>query len=154
MEQSKTVQLWVGIFVAIGFASIFMMAMKVSNISSLSVADGYEVIAHFENIGGLKVRSPVTMAGVVVGRVEDISYDSTVYEALVKMKIENRFANIPKDSSAGIFTSGLLGEQYIGLDPGGADAFLKQGDEFKLTQSAVVLEKLIGQFLMGKADEK
>jgi phospholipid/cholesterol/gamma-HCH transport system substrate-binding protein len=153
MDQSKTVQVWVGLFVAIGIASLFVLAMKVSNLSALTDTKGYELKLHFENIGGLKVRSPVTMAGVVIGRVSDISFDSNVYEALVTVKIEERYNNIPEDTSASIFTAGLLGEQYLGLEPGGSQTFLKQGDEFKLTQSAVVLEKLIGQFLVSKADE-
>jgi phospholipid/cholesterol/gamma-HCH transport system substrate-binding protein len=153
MQQTKMVHLWVGLFVAIGIASLFMLAMKVSNISAFADAEGYELILNFDNIGGLKVRSPVTMAGVVVGRVSDISFDKEIYEAEVRVTIENQYDNIPKDTSASIFTSGLLGEQYIGLEAGGSDTFLKQGDRFKLTQSAVVLEQLIGQFLVSKASE-
>jgi phospholipid/cholesterol/gamma-HCH transport system substrate-binding protein len=153
MEQSKTVQIWVGIFVAIGVASLFMLAMKVSNISALAETEGYELEMRFDNIGGLKVRSPVTMAGVVIGRVSDIGFDKKMYEAVVKVKIEYTYNNIPEDSSASIFTSGLLGEQYIGVEPGGSDEYLQSGDTFKLTQSAVVLEQLIGQFLVSKAGE-
>ncbi|KPJ93825.1 MAG: outer membrane lipid asymmetry maintenance protein MlaD [Gammaproteobacteria bacterium SG8_11] len=153
MQQSKMVQMWVGIFVAIGIASLFMLAMKVSNISAFADTEGYELTLNFSNIGGLKVRSPVTMAGVVIGRVSEIGFDKEIYEAEVKVKIENRYDNIPEDTSASIFTSGLLGEQYIGLEPGGSDTFLKEGDRFKLTQSAVVLEQLIGQFLVSKASE-
>jgi phospholipid/cholesterol/gamma-HCH transport system substrate-binding protein len=153
MQQSKIVQMWVGVFVAIGIASLFMLAMKVSNISAFSETGGYELTLNFTNIGGLKVRSPVTMAGVVVGRVSEIGFDKEIYEAEVKVKIENLYNNIPEDTSASIFTSGLLGEQYIGLEPGGSDTFLKEGDRFKLTQSAVVLEQLIGQFLVSKASE-
>lgn len=151
--QSKLVHLWVGIFVAIGIASLFMLAMKVSNISAFAETEGYELTLNFSNIGGLKVRSPVTMAGVVIGRVSDISFDKDIYEAKVTVKIESRYDNIPEDTSASIFTSGLLGEQYIGLEPGGSETYLKQGDRFKLTQSAVVLEQLIGQFLVSKASE-
>ena len=153
MQQSKMVQMWVGVFVAIGIASLFMLAMKVSNISAFADTEGYELTLNFDNIGGLKVRSPVTMAGVVIGRVSDIGFDKEIYEAEVTVKIESRYDNIPKDTSASIFTSGLLGEQYIGLEPGGSDDFLKNGDRFKLTQSAVVLEQLIGQFLVSKASE-
>lgn len=153
MEQSRVVQIWVGVFVAIGIASLFMLAMKVSNISAFADTQGYELTLNFENIGGLKVRSPVTMAGVVIGRVSDISFDKEIYEAKVTVKIESQYNNIPEDTSASIFTSGLLGEQYIGLEPGGSDVYLKQGDKFKLTQSAVVLEQLIGQFLVSKASE-
>lgn len=153
MDQSKTVQVWVGVFVAIGVASLFMLAMKVSNISALANSDGYELKLNFENIGGLKVRSPVTMAGVVVGRVATIGFDRESYEAIVIVKIEDKYDNIPDDTSASIYTAGLLGEQYIGLEPGGSENFLKPGDKFQLTQSAVVLEKLIGQFLVNQADE-
>lgn len=153
MEQSRAVQIWVGVFVAIGIASLFMLSMKVSNISAFADTEGYELKLNFENIGGLKVRSPVTMAGVVIGRVASIDFDKQIYEAVVTVKIEPKYDNIPEDTSASIFTAGLLGEQYIGLEPGGSDVFLKEGDRFKLTQSAVVLEQLIGQFLVDKASE-
>ena len=154
MDQSKTVQLWVGVFVAIGIVSLFMLSMKVSNISSFAQAKGYEVKMMFSNIGGLKIHSPVTMAGVLVGRVTDISFDSSLYEAVVTAKIDYKYNKLPEDTSASIFTSGLLGEQYIGLEAGGSDAYLKSGDSIKLTQSAVVLEQLIGQFLVNMADKK
>ena len=153
MEHSRTVQIWVGLFVALGLASLFMLAMKVSNISALTDQNGYVIKANFENIGGLKVRSPITMAGVVVGRVSDIGFDRNTYEAVVSMTIDPKYDNIPEDTTASIFTAGLLGEQYIGLEAGGSEDYLKEGDSFKLTQSAVVLEKLIGQFLVSKADE-
>ena len=153
MDHSRTVQIWVGLFVALGLASLFMLAMKVSNISALTNSDGYILKANFENIGGLKIRSPVTMAGVVVGRVSAIDFDRDTYEAVVSMNIDPKYDNIPEDTSASIFTAGLLGEQYIGLEAGGSEDYLKAGDKFKLTQSAVVLEKLIGQFLVSKADE-
>ena len=153
MGISKTVQVWVGLFVVIGFASLFMLSMKVSNLSTLTNTEGYELLMHFENIGGLKVRSPVTMAGVVIGRVSNIGFDRDIYEAVVTVKIEQKYDNLPEDTTANIYTAGLLGEQYIGLEAGGSETFLKSGDEFKLTQSAVVLEQLIGQFLVNKADE-
>jgi phospholipid/cholesterol/gamma-HCH transport system substrate-binding protein len=127
--------------------------MKVSNISALTEQDGYVIKANFENIGGLKIRSPVTMAGVVIGRVSAIGFDRNTYEAVVSMTIDPNYDNIPEDTSASIFTSGLLGEQYIGLEAGGSPDYMKEGDSFQLTQSAVVLEKLIGQFLVSKADE-
>ncbi len=153
MQHSRTIQIWVGFFVALGFAALFMLAMKVSNISALTVQDGYEVKANFDNIGGLKIRSPVTMAGVVIGRVSAIGFDSNTYEAVVSMTIDPKYNNIPDDTSASIYTSGLLGEQYIGLEAGGSEDYMQEGDAFQLTQSAVVLEKLIGQFLVSKADE-
>ncbi len=153
MHQSRTVQIWVGFFVALGLASLFILAMKVSNISALTEQEGYVLKANFENIGGLKVRSPVTMAGVVIGRVSSIDFNRETYEAVVSMTIDHYYDNIPEDTTASIFTAGLLGEQYIGLEAGGAENYLKEGEVFKLTQSAVVLEKLIGQFLVSKADE-
>lgn len=151
---SKSLQVWVGLFVVAGMASLLMLSMKVSNISAFKETEGYEINAHFENIGGLKVRSPVTMAGVVIGRVAKIGFDPDTFEAVVTMNIQNQYNNIPDDTSASIFTSGLLGEQYIGLDAGGDEKVLKQGSEIKLTQSAVVLEKIIGQFLVSMADKK
>ncbi len=153
MMQSRNVQIWVGLFVIAGMAALLMLAMKVSNISSFSGGEGYKISANFGNVGGLKVRSPVSMAGVVVGRVSAIRLDSEIYEAVVTMDIERRYNTIPKDTSASIFTAGLLGEQYIGLDAGGAEHYLKAGDSLKLTQSAVVLEQLIGQFLVNNADK-
>ena len=150
---SKTVQVWVGIFVLAGMASLVMLSMKVSNISAFTETEGFEVTANFENIGGLKIRSPVSMAGVVVGRVAKIGFDRESYEAIVTIKIQNQYDNIPDDASASIFTAGLLGEQYIGLEAGGSEEFLKQGCELQLTQSAIVLEQIIGQFLVSKADE-
>ena len=150
---SKTVEVGVGVFVAIGIAALFMLAMKVSNISALSDPDGYEITARFDNIGGLKVRSPVTMAGVRIGRVSDIGFDGQTFEAVVRLSLLPQYDQIPADSSASIFTAGLLGEQYIGLEPGGEERYLKQGDEIVLTQSALVLEQMIGQFLYNKAAE-
>jgi len=150
---SKTVQVWVGIFVMAGMASLLMLSMKVSNISAFTETEGYEVTANFANIGGLKVRSPVSMAGVVVGRVAKIGFDRESYEAVVTIKIQDQYDNIPEDASASIFTAGLLGEQYIGLEAGGAEEFLEQGSEIQLTQSAIVLEQIIGQFLVSQADE-
>jgi phospholipid/cholesterol/gamma-HCH transport system substrate-binding protein len=151
MEQSKTVQIWVGVFVAIGIASLLVLAMKVSNISTLTNTQGYTLTLDFSNIGGLKVRSPVTMAGVVIGRVSQINLDKETYEAQVQIKVESQYNNLPEDTSANIYTAGLLGEQYISLEPGGSDVYLKNWGKIKLTQSAVVLEQLIGQFLVDKS---
>ncbi len=153
MMYSKTVQVWVGLFVVAGMAALLVLAMKVSNISALTETEGFEVTGRFENIGGLKVRSPVTMAGVVVGRVSRIGFDRESYEAVVTLNIQRQYDNIPEDSTASIFTAGLLGEQYIGLEPGGAEEVLKQGSELQLTQSALVLEQIIGQFLVSQADK-
>lgn len=153
MVQTKTVEIAVGIFVAAGLAALFVLAMKVSNLSAFAAQDGYEVVARFENIGGLKVRAPVTVAGVPIGRVKAIDFDSDTYEAVVTLSIDPRYDRLPKDTSASIFTAGLLGEQYVSLEPGGADTFLGNGDEIRLTQSALVLEQVIGQFLFSKAAE-
>jgi phospholipid/cholesterol/gamma-HCH transport system substrate-binding protein len=139
-------------FVAAGIAALFMLAMKVSNLAEFSEKDGYKVVAEFENIGGLKVRSAVTMAGVRVGRVANISLDPESYNARVTLSLYSEFDNIPLDSSASIFTAGLLGEQYIGLEAGAEEEFLQNGDVLELTQSALVLEQVIGQFLFSKAE--
>lgn len=150
---SRTVEIWVGIFVAAGMAALFMLAMRVSNVTASLEDDGYTVTARFENISGLKERSPVTVAGVTIGRVRSIGFDPTTFEAVVSMNISNRYRNLPEDTSASIFTAGLLGEKYVGLEPGGADELLGDGDEIQLTQSSLVLEQLIGQFLFSKASE-
>ena len=141
-----------GLFVVAGMAALFMLAMKVSNISTLNDNNGYEVTAYFDNVGGLKVRSPVTASGVNVGRVAAIRYDDKLFEALVTLKLDNNY-HLPVDSSASIFTSGLLGEQYVGLEPGGAADDLKNGDRIKITQSALILEQIIGRVLFSKAAE-
>jgi phospholipid/cholesterol/gamma-HCH transport system substrate-binding protein len=145
--------LWVGIFVASGIAALFVLALKVGNASTtFKTGATYSITAEFDNIGGLKVRAPVKSSGVVVGRVDDIQFDNKKFTARVKMNIDKRY-EFPKDTSVSILTSGLLGEQYIGLEAGGDSVMLKEGDIVKLTQSAVVLEKLIGQFLYNKAAE-
>lgn len=145
--------LWVGAFVAAGIAALLILALKVGNASTtFNVGDTYKVSADFDNIGGLKVRAPVKSAGVVVGRVAEIQFNNENFRARVVMNIDKRY-QFPKDSSASILTSGLLGEQYIGLEPGGDPDNIQSGGSFKLTQSAVVLEKLIGQFLYNKAAE-
>lgn len=128
------------------------LALKVGSMNTVNKSDSYQVTAHFDNIGGLKVRAPIKSAGVVVGRVTEISFDDKAYEAEVTMSLDKRYS-FPRDSSASILTSGLLGEQYIGLEAGGDEVKLANGDRVKLTQSAVVLENLIGQFLYSKAQE-
>ena len=144
--------LWVGLFVCAGIGALLVLALKVGNMSGFSVADSYSVYAEFDNVGGLKPRAPVKSAGVVVGRVADVTFDNQSFRARVTLYIDNRY-RFPKDSSASILTAGLLGEQYIGMDGGGDDHMLKDGDRLMITQSAVVLEKIIGQFLYGKAAE-
>lgn len=148
----KLLDIWVGFFVVIGFVALLFLALRVGNLSSANFAETYQLTARFDNIGGLKVRGPVKSAGVVVGRVADIRFDSESYEAQVTMTIDSRY-QFPKDTFASILTAGLLGEQYVGLDAGGDEKMLKAGDTFAKTQSAVVLEKLIGQFMFNKASE-
>jgi len=149
----RQLEITVGAFMALGLVALFFLAMQVSNLSAMASSDGYEVKARFVNIGGLKVRSPVTMSGVRIGRVTAITYDMASFEALVTLRIEPQYNQIPEDTIAKIYTSGLLGEQYVGLDPGGSEDVLKQGSEIMLTQSALVLEEIIGQFLFSKAEE-
>ena len=151
MERT-TIDLWVGIFVALGLAALLGLAMKVGNLTTSSIGETYTVSANFENIGGLKPRAPVKSAGVVVGRVSDIKFDAESFEAVVSLSIDKRYA-FPKDTFANIYTAGLLGEQYIGLEAGGDEASLANGDKILQTQDAVVLEKMISQFLYNKASE-
>lgn len=151
MERS-TIDLWVGIFVVAGIGALIVLALRVGNLGSFVSPDTYLVYAEFENIGGLKPRAPVKSAGVVVGRVSEITFDTERYKARVALNVESRY-KFSKDTSASVLTSGLLGEQYVGLETGADTANLKAGDRITITQSAVVLEKLIGQFLYSKAAE-
>lgn len=153
MERIKAIEIGVGLFVVAGLAALFMLAMQVSNLGSMSDDQGYEIIARFENVGGLKVRSPVSVGGVRVGRVAAIDFDMSTFEAVVRMRLSQGYDKFPNDTSARIFTAGLLGEQYVALEPGGSEDVLKAGDEVRLTQSALVLEQIIGQFLFSKAAE-
>ena len=177
---TRIAEIWVGVFVACGLAALFMLAMKVSNLSTYSSESGYDITAYFEDISGLKVRSAVTMSGVRIGRVKDIQFDKKRLSALVTMEIEGEYDTLPDDSSASIYTAGLLGEKYIGLEPGAGSndceeislddsgeikidesadkdcepSILKQGSELKLTQDSLVLEKLIGQFISKFIDDE
>ena len=146
------IDVWVGVFVAAGLAGLLFLALKVGNLASFSTAQTYQIQAKFANIGGLKIRAPIKSAGVVVGRVSNVSFDNVTYEAVVTLNLDSQY-QFPRDTSAKILTSGLLGEQYIGLDAGGDSEMLKQGERLRLTQSAVVLENLISQFLFNKAAE-
>lgn len=152
MEASRGAEITVGIFVALGLAALFFLAMQVSNLASVRDIDGYNVTARFENIGSLKVRSPVTMAGVKIGRVVGVEFEPESFEAKVTMVIAKEYKTLPADTSASILTAGLLGEQYVGLEPGGSRDNLKDGDNLRLTQSAVVLEKLVNRFLFEKVE--
>lgn len=147
-----TLDLWVGFFVAIGLGALLFLALKVGNLSGANLGETYRLEARFDNIGGIKVRAPVKSAGVVVGRVSGIRFDIGDYVAVVDMQVDGRY-KFPRDTFATILTSGLLGEQYVGFEVGGDEAMLKDGDVIKKTQSAVVLEKLIGQFMFNKAAE-
>jgi phospholipid/cholesterol/gamma-HCH transport system substrate-binding protein len=147
-----TIDLWFGAFVAAGFAALLVLALKVGNLGTERAAQTYRVEVRFDNIGGLKVRGPVRSAGVLVGRVADIHFDNERYQATVTLALDKRYS-FPKDSGASILTSGLLGETYIGIEAGGDDKKLADGDRIMVTQSAMVLERLIGQFLFSKAQE-
>lgn len=146
----RGIETMVGLFVLAGFIAIGYLALKAANLAAMTVGETYTVVARFDNIGGLKPRAPVKSAGVTVGRVASISLDPKTFQGLVTMELEQRFA-FPKDTSAAILTAGLLGDQYVGLNPGGDDANLAQGDTIRMTQSAVVLENLISSFLYSRA---
>jgi phospholipid/cholesterol/gamma-HCH transport system substrate-binding protein len=150
--QRTTMDLWVGLFVIAGIGALLVLALKVGNLGTYSADDSYRLVGNFENIGGLKVRAPVKSAGVVVGRVTDIQFSTETFDALVIMNIDSRY-QFPKDTFASILTSGLIGEQYIGLAAGGDEVALKDGDKIMKTNSALVLEEMIGKFLFSKASE-
>lgn len=151
MEKQRTTEIAVGIFMVLGIAALVMLAMKVSNVAALTENDGYEVTAKFENIGGLKVKAPVNMAGVRIGRVMRIDFDQNSYKAVVHMRISPQYNKLPLDTSASIFTAGVLGESYVGLEAGAEESYLTQGKEITMTQSAMILEQLVGKFLFEKA---
>lgn len=153
MPRLRTLEILVGAFMTAGFLALFFLAMEVSNLSADVGGEGYRLQARFENVGSLKVRAPVTIAGVRVGRVEAIDFDPRRFEALVTLRMDPRYRQIPEDTIASIFTAGLLGEQYIALAPGGSEANLGDGGLLEQTQSALVLEQMIGQFLFKKAEE-
>jgi phospholipid/cholesterol/gamma-HCH transport system substrate-binding protein len=148
----KIIDVWVGLFVLLGAAAVLFLALQAGNMSSLSFAETYAVTGKFDNIGGLKPQAPVKSAGVVVGRVGDISFDDKTYQARVRLDLDPNY-KFPKDSSLKILTAGLLGEQYIGIEPGGDTKNLVDGDRINRTQSATVLEDLINQFIYSKAAE-
>jgi phospholipid/cholesterol/gamma-HCH transport system substrate-binding protein len=150
--KKQSLDIWVGLFVAMGLLALLFLALKAGNMSAFTFEPTYQVTARFDNIGGLKPRAPVKSAGVVVGRVAEIRFDDQTYQATVVMTLETRY-KFPKDSSAKILTSGLLGEQYIGLEAGGDENMIAQGSKLTQTQSAIVLENLISQFLYSKASD-
>ncbi len=150
---TRAIEIWVGIFVVAGFVALFVLSMQVSNLSSYQGEKGFDITARFDDVSGLKVRSMVTMAGVRIGRVTAIEFDDQALQAVVTMKIDGQHRTLPRDSSANIYTAGLLGEKYIGLEAGGDEASLGPGDQIQLTQDALVLEKLLGQFISRMIDE-
>jgi len=152
--ESRAVEIVVGIAAAAGMAILFMLSMKVSNLSTFTDDEGYQLTTRFENVGSLKVRSPVTVAGVRIGRVSGIGFDNNDYKAVVRLNILPQYNNLPIDTSASIYTAGLLGEQYVSLKPGSEEFYLKGGDEIKDSQPAVVIEDLIGKFLFGDDTEE
>ena len=154
MTESRTLEIVVGAFVLLGMLALLALSMQVSNLTTFAGGAGYEVNVKFDNIGGLKVRSPVKMAGVQIGRVAGIKLDNRTYQADVTLDIDSKYNKIPLDTSAKIYTAGLLGEQYISLEAGGDEEYLKQGSEITLVSNAVVLEQVISQFLYSKAAEK
>ena len=154
MQHTSTQDTFVGLFVASGIVGLFFLALQVSNLSSFTERDSYTVTARFENSGGLKVKSPVLAAGVKIGRVSGISFDPKTYQSVVQLSIDAQYNTLPDDTTASVFTAGLLGEQYVNLEAGGSDDFLKNGGNIEITQSAIILEKALGQFLFKSAEEK
>jgi phospholipid/cholesterol/gamma-HCH transport system substrate-binding protein len=148
----RNIEVLVGLFVLAGLLALVFLALKAANLGSVGHSDNYTLTARFDNVGGLKVRAPIRTAGVTVGRVKQISLDPKTYEGVVTLEVDRRY-QFPKDTAAKILTAGLLGDQYVGLDPGGDDKNLAAGDTLPQTQSAVVLENLIGQFLTGRASD-
>ena len=152
MERT-TLDMWVGAFVVVGFIALLILAFKVGNLGGYDRSETYNVYGEFDNIGGLKIKAPVKSSGVLIGRVSAIEFDNKTFRAHVEMRLSKNY-QFPKDTSAAILTSGLLGEQYVGLEAGGDEENLKNGDKYKLTQSALVLEQLIGQALFSKAADE
>lgn len=153
MSQTRTIELSTGLFVMLGFAALFFMVTQITNKGLVWHEQNYRLTARFDNVGGLKVGAPVSMGGVTVGRVEAIDYDSKNYKAVARLAIQSRYDKIPDDSDVAIYTAGLLGGQYVGITPGGAETYFKDGDRIELTQSAVVLENLISKFLFDRAGQ-
>lgn len=153
MMKLHTLEIWVGLFVTAGIAALFMLAMQVSNLSAISKGDTYQITARFDNIGGLTIRSPVKASGVLVGRVTEIAYDDSDYMAEVTLGIQRQFDKFPVDTRASIYTAGLLGEQYIELQPGFQESYLKNGDSIMIAEPAIILEELIGRLIAEKIME-
>lgn len=150
MQQTRSVELGTGFFVLLGFAALFFLTTQTTGSNDFSASEAYEVTARFENVGSLKDRAPVSMSGVTIGRVTNVEFDPQGLEAVVTFVIDERFNQIPDDSDASILTAGLLGSQYIGLQPGGSDLYLEEGSEIQFTQSAIVIENLISKYLFNQ----
>ncbi len=153
MRQTRAVEFGTGLFVLIGMSALFFLTTQTTGGSDFSATDVFAVEARFENVGSLKPRAPVAMAGVTIGRVTNIEFDPNALDAVVTFVIDSQYDQIPEDSDASILTAGLLGSQYIGLQPGGSDIYLEEGSEVLFTQSAIVLENLIGKFLVRDSGE-
>jgi phospholipid/cholesterol/gamma-HCH transport system substrate-binding protein len=154
MRPSRAIDISTGLFVLLGFAAMAFLVTQITNKQVAIGGNSFRLTAQFENVGGLKVGAPISMAGVTIGRVENITYDMRQYKAVVKLRIDGRYDRIPNDSDASIFTSGLLGGQYIGMSPGGSDVYFKDGDRIEFVQDAIVLENLIGKYLFNQADKQ
>ncbi len=153
MRKTRTIELGTGLFVLLGILSLLFLTTQTSNLETYLNADGFIVTARFDNVGGLAVRAPVTMAGVTIGRVDSIGFDPEGFQAVVNLRIDPQYTDIPEDSDASILTSGLLGGQYVGINPGGSLDALRDGSEIQFTQSAIVLEDLIGRFLLSLGEQ-
>jgi phospholipid/cholesterol/gamma-HCH transport system substrate-binding protein len=153
MRQTRAVEFGTGLFVFLGIVALFFLTTRVTNFDAYEGQEGYTLTARFDNIGSLKLRSPVSMSGVTIGRVAGIQFDVERLEALVTMRIDSRYDKIPDDSDASILTQGILGGQYIGLEPGGSEEFFGDNDEVQFTQSALVLEQLISKYLFSQGDK-
>jgi len=154
MQHTSTQDTLVGLFVAAGIAGLFFLALHVSNLTPFDAEQGYTITANFENSGGLKVRSPVTLAGVKIGQVSAIGLDADTFQSVVTMNINSAYNQLPDDTTASIFTAGLLGEQYVSLEPGGSDHYLQDNGKIDITQPAIILEKMIGRLLFQSAEKK
>jgi len=154
MRQNRAVELGTGMFVLLGIGALFFLTTQTTGRNDFSNTETYEVEARFENVGSLKKRAPVAMSGVTIGRVTNIEFDGASLEAVVTLVIDSRYSQIPDDSDASILTAGLLGSQYIGLQAGGSEIYLEEGSEILFTQSAIVLENLIGKFLVKSGSDK
>ena len=154
MQQTRAVEFGTGMFVFLGVLELFFLTTRVTNFDSYSGDEGYTLTGRFDNVGSLKLRSPVAMSGVTIGRVASIEFDPEMLEAVVTMRIDSRYSQIPDDSDASILTQGILGGQYIGLEPGGSPEFFQDNDEIQFTHSALVLEPLISKYLFSQADKK